>query len=52
MTAELAATGFVCQPCFRRRCDQDTFCLATLSAETVLQAVHQLLTRQNKELES
>jgi heptosyltransferase-2 len=42
-TAVLAASGFDCQPCYRRRCNQRTFCLATLTGEQVLTAAQRLL---------
>ena len=32
----LAATGFPCQPCFRRTCNQRVFCLDTLAPAEVL----------------
>jgi heptosyltransferase-2 len=41
----LAATGFPCQPCFRKTCNQPTFCLDTLSGGDVLAALDELRTR-------
>lgn len=42
----LTATGFACQPCFRRTCNQDVFCLETLSADQVLAELKGLLGAQ------
>jgi heptosyltransferase-2 len=42
--ATLAAEGFACQPCFRRRCNQKTFCMESLSARSVLGAARALAT--------
>lgn len=39
----LAATGFACQPCFRRTCNQPTFCLDTISGQAALEALAALL---------
>lgn len=39
----LAATGFPCQPCFRRTCNQPTFCLDTITAESAMQSLEELL---------
>jgi ADP-heptose:LPS heptosyltransferase len=44
LTRVLAVEGFACQPCFRRRCNQETFCMTTLSGEAVYRASHDLLT--------
>lgn len=35
--------GFPCQPCFRRRCNQEVFCLRTLTAERVREEAGRLL---------
>jgi heptosyltransferase-2 len=48
-TAVMKAEGFDCQPCFRRRCNQETFCMATLSADAVLAAARELLAHQLEE---
>lgn len=42
-TLALAATGFPCQPCYRRTCNQATFCLDTLGGEVVLERLRELL---------
>jgi heptosyltransferase II len=39
----LTATGFPCQPCFRKTCNQDVFCLETLSGEDVFTALQDLV---------
>lgn len=39
----LAATGFACQPCFRRTCNQPTFCLDTISGQEALEALTALM---------
>lgn len=39
----LAATGFACQPCFRRTCNQPTFCLDTISGQAALEALGALM---------
>ena len=44
-TRVLAADGFPCRPCYRRTCNQDRFCLATIDAATVLAAVDDLCGR-------
>ena len=41
-TRVLAAEGFSCRPCYRRTCNQETFCLATIDAGAVLAAVDEL----------
>jgi heptosyltransferase-2 len=41
-TATLAAAGFPCQPCFRRRCNQEVFCMDSLSGEDVARAAREL----------
>ena len=41
-TRVLAADGFPCRPCYRRTCNQDRFCLATIDAATVLATVDAL----------
>jgi len=38
----LVATGFDCQPCFRKTCNQPTFCLDTLGGEAVMTALKEL----------
>lgn len=35
--------GFPCRPCYRKTCNQDTFCLETVAAGTVLAAVLDLV---------
>ena len=35
--------GFPCRPCYRKTCNQKTFCLDTVSADTVLRAVLNLV---------
>ncbi len=40
--ATLAAGGFPCQPCFRRRCNQQIFCMESLPARSVLGAARAL----------
>jgi heptosyltransferase-2 len=44
-TAVVEASGFACQPCFRRKCNQAEFCLVAISAAAVLQAASRLLGR-------
>ncbi len=39
----LAAAGFPCQPCFRRTCNQDVFCLDTISGAAALDALMALV---------
>jgi heptosyltransferase-2 len=39
----LAATGFACQPCFRRTCNQPTFCLDTIGGAAALAALDALV---------
>ncbi len=41
----LAASGFACQPCFRKTCNQPRFCLDTLTGQEVLRALDELLAR-------
>ncbi len=36
-------SGIACRPCYRKRCDKETNCMNTLSAERVHQAVLELL---------
>ena len=38
-----AAEGFACRPCHRTACDQEVFCLDTLSAERVCELLEGLL---------
>lgn len=45
VTRVLAAEGFACRPCYRRTCNQDSFCLATIDAEAVMAAVDELCGR-------
>jgi len=40
-TRSLAAEGFACRPCYRRRCNQPEFCLAAIGAAEVLAAVRE-----------
>lgn len=42
-TAVVAAEGFACRPCYRRTCNNDVFCLATVGADAVLAAIDQLV---------
>lgn len=42
-TETVVAEGFACQPCYRRTCNQAVFCLETVTAETVLQQVGDLV---------
>lgn len=42
-TTALAATGFDCQPCYRKRCNQPRFCLDTVSGSQVMAEVRDLL---------
>jgi heptosyltransferase II len=42
----LTATGFACQPCFRKTCNQEVFCLQTLTAGQVLAELKGLLGAQ------
>lgn len=35
--------GFPCRPCYRKTCNQQTFCLDTVSADTVLSVVNSLV---------
>ncbi|MFO7607720.1 MAG: glycosyltransferase family 9 protein [Candidatus Krumholzibacteriia bacterium] len=46
----LAADGFPCRPCFRRTCNQERFCLETIAAEAVLEAVDALVAAARKEM--
>lgn len=39
----LTATGFACQPCFRKTCNQEVFCLDTLSGQDVYTALQDLI---------
>lgn len=39
----LVASGFACQPCFRKTCNHDVFCLETLAGAMVLEALQQLI---------
>ena len=48
-TRVLAAAGFPCRPCYRRTCNQDRFCLATIGAEEVLAAVAAVTGRGGKD---
>ncbi len=41
--AVCAVSGFPCQPCFRRRCNQPVYCLGTLEATRVLREADRLL---------
>ncbi|HOX26546.1 MAG TPA: lipopolysaccharide heptosyltransferase II [Candidatus Krumholzibacteria bacterium] len=41
-TRALVASGFPCQPCYRRTCNQPVFCLDTLSGQQVLAALKDL----------
>ncbi len=41
-TAVVAAEGFSCRPCYRRTCNNEVFCLATIGSETVLAAIDRL----------
>lgn len=41
-TAVAAAAGFPCQPCFRRTCNQPTFCLEALTPGEVMDAAREL----------
>lgn len=48
-TRVVSVTGFSCQPCFRRRCNRESFCMDSLSAETVHAAARQLLVSAGEE---
>jgi len=41
-TGIAAATGFPCQPCYRRTCNQPTFCLKALSPGVVIAAARDI----------
>jgi heptosyltransferase-2 len=41
----LAARGFPCQPCYRKTCNQPSFCLDTVTGQEVYQALSELRTR-------
>jgi heptosyltransferase-2 len=43
-TAVVAADGFSCRPCYRRTCNNDVFCLATIDSDAVLAAIDALTT--------
>lgn len=43
-TLALAAEGFSCRPCYRRTCNQPSFCLDTLGGQEVLHRLQGLLT--------
>jgi heptosyltransferase-2 len=45
-TAAVCATGFACRPCYRRTCNQPTFCLETVSATEVLGRLNEVLARK------
>jgi len=45
-TTTVAAEGFPCRPCYRRRCDQPVFCLDEVPASQVLTALNGLLERR------
>lgn len=45
-TSALAAEGFPCRPCFRKTCNQDVFCLETVTAAVVLAEVESLIRRR------
>ncbi len=42
-TATVAAQGFPCRPCYRKTCNQDTFCLDTISGRQVWDRLQALL---------
>ncbi len=41
----IAATGFPCQPCYRKTCNQPTFCLDSVTGQEVYQALSELRAR-------
>jgi heptosyltransferase-2 len=51
-TIAVAAEGFACRPCYRRRCNQPTFCLETVTARQVFEAGQNLLGRVVREVSS
>ena len=42
-TSAVVPEGFSCRPCYRKTCNQPTFCLETVSADTVLSEVLNLI---------
>jgi heptosyltransferase-2 len=42
-TRTVVAEGFPCRPCYRKTCNQEIFCLDTVSAATVLSTVVELV---------
>jgi len=47
-TASVTASGFSCQPCYRKTCPKDVFCLTTVSAAEVFGVLMNLTTKREE----